>query len=412
MAVGKLFQTLTFGGVNSGDYEVYITGAGVYDAPVRDVEMVTIPGRDGQYAVDQGRYEQIEVTYPAAVAKKSAKDFADTLREFRNAIASQVGYQRLEDTYNPDEYRMAVMSAGIQVKPNFRRTGEFDITFSCLPQRYLKAGEEDISLTESGTIHNPYPHTARPLYKMYGTGEVRIGDNFALANTASPIGDVSIASASYVINNTYTYDPTLFHAGDIITVGQVYGYVTATNPHATSIAWGAKTEQVTDPDTVTWADQVGQDISVFLVMPSVEITHGTPLHRAISITAELGITMSGGQVHVDPIAAALTVDYDGDSTIKTELIAEHTGTPFSLINADGSVGAVTGYSSVSSIGEPLYFDADTGEAYTISEGSTVVSRNSYARLGIQLPVLLPGDTAVDMDDTVIRLDVEPRWWII
>ena len=56
---GEIFKRLYFDGQSSGTYGVYITGEAVYNAPARDVEMVTIPGRNGQLALDKGRFENI-----------------------------------------------------------------------------------------------------------------------------------------------------------------------------------------------------------------------------------------------------------------------------------------------------------------------------------------------------------------
>ena len=33
-------NSITFGGVNSADYGIYISGEGVFNAPKRDVEMI------------------------------------------------------------------------------------------------------------------------------------------------------------------------------------------------------------------------------------------------------------------------------------------------------------------------------------------------------------------------------------
>ena len=92
MAVtGAIFNSLTFGGVNSADYGIYITGEAVFNAPERAVEMVDVPGRNGAIALDQGRWENIEVQYPAGTFGMDAEEFGTALSNFRNAIVSQIG---------------------------------------------------------------------------------------------------------------------------------------------------------------------------------------------------------------------------------------------------------------------------------------------------------------------------------
>ena len=83
------YKTFTFDGESSADYGVYITGEGVFNAPERAVEMVDIPGRNGSYALDQGRFSNIEVTYTAGMVDDSETDFADRLADVRNWLCSK-----------------------------------------------------------------------------------------------------------------------------------------------------------------------------------------------------------------------------------------------------------------------------------------------------------------------------------
>ena len=59
-----------------------------------------------------------------------------------NFLLKEPGYHRLEDSYHPDYYRMAVLDKEISPELGFQNySGSFDLTFSCMPQQYLKSGE-------------------------------------------------------------------------------------------------------------------------------------------------------------------------------------------------------------------------------------------------------------------------------
>ena len=157
-------QSIIFGGVNSADYGIYIGGEGTFNAPKRAVELVSVPGRNGAIAIDQGHYENITVTYSAFNYEADLATFRQQLTDFRNAIASLKGYQRLQDTFNPDEYRLAMFVDGIEIKPIMYNTAaEFDIVFNCKPQRYLVSGEEEIEVARG---QNQSPR-GRKLNKSY-----------------------------------------------------------------------------------------------------------------------------------------------------------------------------------------------------------------------------------------------------
>ena len=153
-------NSLTFNNINSLAYGVYISGTGAFNAPSRDREMIEVPGRNGDIINDRGRFRNIEVTYPAFIIK----DFADKVRTWANKILEPIDYVRLEDTYNPDEYRLAVLLAA----------GSFDLIFNCRPERFLKIGDTVQTFTADGTITNPTDMAAKPLIRVYGSGKVEV----------------------------------------------------------------------------------------------------------------------------------------------------------------------------------------------------------------------------------------------
>jgi phage-related protein len=143
--------------------------------------MVTIPGRNGALAIDQGYFENIEVSYPCGCFAETQAEFASKVSAFRNAIASRYSYKGLTDEYNTDEYRLGLYKSGLDVSAvSYGRAGEFTITFDCKPQRFLTSGDTAVSLTGSSpTITNPTLFESKPLIKVTGTGILTI-NNYAL----------------------------------------------------------------------------------------------------------------------------------------------------------------------------------------------------------------------------------------
>lgn len=139
-------RSFTFDGKSTREFGVYTTGKDVFNSPERAVEMISIPGRDGEYALDRGHFNNIEVTYRAGIVADSTTDFAEAISNFRNWLASREGYCRLTDEYNTEEYRMAVFKNAIALEHEGLLTGEFDVTFDCKPQRYLAIGEELVEI--------------------------------------------------------------------------------------------------------------------------------------------------------------------------------------------------------------------------------------------------------------------------
>ena len=141
-----------FDGENSSDLDTYIAGEGTFNAPERVYTMQNIPGRNGQIALDEGRFENYELKYPAFIFTSAGADFRRKISDLRNVLLSKKGYKRLTDTYHPDEYRLAIYREGLETKPvQYNRAGEFDLVFDCKPQRFLLEGEVPISYPKTPT---------------------------------------------------------------------------------------------------------------------------------------------------------------------------------------------------------------------------------------------------------------------
>ena len=174
----------TFGGINSRSLGIYISGEGVYNAPAREYEPIVIPGRNGDLLGIEKRLSNIELTYPAFCYG----NFADRIASIRSALLGLEGYQRLTDTYNPDEYRLAYFPGGTEVDPTkVHDAGNFELMFVCKPQRFLTSGEQAVSIVGSGTtLTNPTPFVARPQIYAVGYGVIHVGDQAITVNNAYP----------------------------------------------------------------------------------------------------------------------------------------------------------------------------------------------------------------------------------
>lgn len=163
----------TFGPIKSIDYGVWISGEGTFNRTKRSYTEKAIPGRNGTLLIDNGRFENQSLEYPAFIAE----DMPGHIDAFLNDLASLTGYQRLEDTYHPFEYRMAQFTGEVKVKTEgyMNRHGGFDIVFNTKPQRYIKSGEKAIAFTANGDILNRTQMPSKPFLRIFGTTAGTVG---------------------------------------------------------------------------------------------------------------------------------------------------------------------------------------------------------------------------------------------
>lgn len=423
---GAIFKGLTFDGESSKDYGIYITGAAVYNAPARDVEMFSIPGRNGSFALDRGRFENIEVTYPAGLFGDSEADFAQGISDFRNFLASRQGYVELSDDYNPGEYRMAVYKSGLDVTPEQLRAGEFDIVFECKPQRWLTSGETEVTVTSGDTITNPTLFDARPILHATGYGNINIGgQTISIAN--NPLGHVTLmparefydisrdqsqSGAATVSQTACTFDPGLLDDGvDEITLEMVTTATTSLTLTANNANVTAVTATITNDDfaNVVGASTVSATVnSSKEVFISLRIQSGNFTYYAVPIvyTVEYDVVITNNGTTMSPLKFSTEVQFDAG---QIKLVTKTDKPLPSILFTRSGIGPVSGNSSVSVTGGELYIDLDIGESYTILNGD-IVNTNNLVSIGANLPTLSPGGNTITYSNTISDLKVIPRWW--
>ena len=181
------YQYLTFAGRSSEDFDCHISGSGTYNSPQRDIENIAVPGRNGDLHIDNGRFNNIEITYPAFITKHFEHNYA----HLKTFLLSKRGYQRLEDTYHPDFYRRARFVGNITpVMSTLNKAGSFDLTFDCDPRRFFLSGEIVITLNADGNITNLSQFPALPLIRAYGTGSMTVNGITVQIQTADGYTDI------------------------------------------------------------------------------------------------------------------------------------------------------------------------------------------------------------------------------
>ena len=413
------WRHLIFGDADSADYGIYISGDGVYNAPERAVEFVDVPGRNGAIALDQGRYNNIEITYPAGTFAKTQEEFRENLSAFRNAILSQKGYQRLEDTYHPEEYRMGVYSSGLEVSPaSYNQAGEFELIFNCKPQRWLTVGEYPIPIDSGDVLQNPTPFNSGPLLEITGHGNISFnGYEIALEDEVMGTVELDTGKTSGEPGTTTSVsvvlDDSLFNTGDTIEVTPtsyaIHCMTTASGTYSNISGTGSG--DVTAQNIIgTFMLPMGLVPKGTVILPGVTFTAGTPADY--DYTATFTATGSGVANFVFTVACniAYTV-VSGVHTITVTVTGAVSSNNGTVERAEVETWYINADSTVSVLGDPTYIDCELGEAYLI-RNNTPVSLNSKVALGSDLPVLSPGSNKITFGSGVTGLRISPRWWKI
>lgn len=166
----KLFDSSTnkqgvivYGGESSGNYGMVVAEAPAYERPKRKETIYTVPGRNGVIVFQDDAWEDVTREYSVWLAEGDGASLAQKVDAFEAWLNSKKGYQRLEDNFEPDVYRLAYYSGGDGFTNNLTQYGEASLHFTCRPERFLISGETPITVTDGSVLTNPTKYASKPL---------------------------------------------------------------------------------------------------------------------------------------------------------------------------------------------------------------------------------------------------------
>lgn len=162
-----------YNGRSSKDYHIQVEHPPGYDFPERDYEKIHIPGRNGDLIIDNGAYQNVKREYEISMGSMERK-MPEMAREISEWLHSASNYARLEDSYEPEYYRMAAYLEEGNIENILFHGARVTIAFDCKPQRFLKSGDRAIRFISSGHLKNPTGFDSLPIVTIHGTGEGRV----------------------------------------------------------------------------------------------------------------------------------------------------------------------------------------------------------------------------------------------
>lgn len=171
-----LIHNFTFSDINSRDYGLFIRTKQSYDKPQRDMSIISVPGRDGDLAIDNGSFKNIDIKlglrlFVPPISNNKVDNFNFAYSNAVKWLKQTAEYCVYSDSYDPDYYRLACIKSALTVTQKRYDIADFDVTFSCKPYKYRWDGDTvatlDSGSVSSITIYNPEDYDSLPLIKVY-----------------------------------------------------------------------------------------------------------------------------------------------------------------------------------------------------------------------------------------------------
>ena len=193
-----------YNGGDSRDYGVLIRNKQTYNQAEKDITFEPVAGKSGDIVIDNGRYNNIEIGYGVTLFAPTFNDMsvnqnlnlAYATQDLKDWLISDGNYHKLTDCYDPDYYRMACYTGGMEFETFTTNIAKTDIIFNCKPHKYRHDGEDLIEVSHGEIIYNPEAHESLPYIKIYPqkTGAVILGIKNQTINLSEVEGYIEIDS--------------------------------------------------------------------------------------------------------------------------------------------------------------------------------------------------------------------------
>lgn len=188
---------IEWAGVRSDDLGIVVEHYPKPIIPEKKQTIQSVDGRTGDIIISTNSFKNYSQPYSVFLDSKNKGGLPVVFPKLVEWLMGNNGYQRLEDSYFPDVYRMAYYSGGTDFLSSFNEYGRGTLTFNCDPRKFYKDGDVEISISNDAmaqgyTLYNPSPFAASPLIKF----------------TTTVHGSGGYANLSFGSNNTVQIDLT------------------------------------------------------------------------------------------------------------------------------------------------------------------------------------------------------------
>ena len=392
-------DNFTFDGQNSADFGLMMASDPESVHPSRRGTSSQIVGRNGVFVREDGSFDTYTQTYDVLLDSRSEGVYARA-RRVANWLLGSRGFCRLEDTFEPDVFKLARYAKQLSVENRLTRFGRAQIAFEVQPQRYLKLGETEIGIDSGVDSGNVYYGTIR----VYGIPHGAVSAYMESATGVSAVGTFRGANG---VELGQFYDTPVSIPTGTVRIDCAWNNADS----STSVVFGIVDK---DGDRTVLCGVTGTSPAIFNptqfeARPLLKFVDTSeepdPVSQTLTNIYNTGIDVSG---NVTPVASGSERRYT-TQPVSTEgyAYAIVTGTAYTFYNSRGQGSAADryGYGKVISSERANLRDK---KIVIPSEADTIVIEGEMlhyaANLSLQAARPNPGASAVTINGTTISLD--------
>lgn len=144
-------RSLVYAGKDLREFACWWDGSKVFRKPSKKVDSYGIPFRNGDLFRSQMAFNNVQIVFNCYIKTDFEKNYTNLV----NYLHSFDTYQKLETTAESDVYRMAHIHEEIEpTTGQFIKDGQFSLVFDCMPQEFLKIGDDEITVQNQTPVYS------------------------------------------------------------------------------------------------------------------------------------------------------------------------------------------------------------------------------------------------------------------
>lgn len=167
-------MAFTYKSINAKEMHLQILNELEFASTTRDIELVTVPGRDGDLIVDNGRYNSVVRKFPCRLLIPDNVNLEDAMSKIHQWLIVDAGSHDLLLDDEPDFIYRAMVDNAITTNRILSQLGKVVISFRLHPVKYLRSALIERQISSGTNITNPFGIEAKPVLRILGNGNITI----------------------------------------------------------------------------------------------------------------------------------------------------------------------------------------------------------------------------------------------
>jgi len=164
----------TYKGISSKEMHLRVLNDVLFTSPTRDVDLIQVPGRDGDLVMDNGRYNSVIRSIPCRIEAPANTNVEALVNRINNWLIDDGKFHPFTWENDADFKYLARVEGDVISQRVLSRFGKMAVDFRLHPIKYLKSTLTPRQITTGTSIFNQFGVEAKPMIRIVGSGDITL----------------------------------------------------------------------------------------------------------------------------------------------------------------------------------------------------------------------------------------------